>query len=285
MSSENCPVCNSADVQLFKQMAGSSYYECISCELLFVEPEVLKKIDAGKAIVNYSSGYWEEEIVAARERSWGASLARVAEVILYATIPIGRFIDIGSGPGYLLDALQYQLPSSSHLFYANELFPPAPRYRTRNPNYFIGDFSRFDFSFDAGCCIEVIEHLTPAMVKKLFCDLAKKSRQNSIYIFNTGLSDYIKQEDIEYLDPLRRGHIIGWSIKSLQHLVESIGFQILPIPGKKWAFIAEYQATHSFDSLEDRIWKALPENVNILRDAKTGQLMYVLGLETARAYT
>ena len=285
MSCENCPVCHSTDIQLFKEIADLSYYECVSCELLFVEPDVLNKIDAGQGIVSYSTTYWDEEVAAARERSWGASLARVAEVFLYATIPIKKFIDIGSGPGYLLDALQYQLPSSSHVFYASELFPPAIQYRTRNPNYLIGDLSNFDFAFDAGCCIEVIEHLTPAMVKELFSDLAKKSRQNSIYIFNTGLSEYIKQEDIEYLDPSRRGHIIGWSTKCLQYLVGNMGFQILPIRGKKWAFIAEYQPTHGFDNLADRIWKALPENVNALRDAKTGQLMYVLGLETVRAYS
>jgi hypothetical protein len=74
-------------------------------------------------------------------------------------------------------------------------------------------------------------------------------------------------------------------VKGLQTLVSSVGFQILTIQGKTWAFIAEYKPNHNFKSnIQERIWKAVPENVNILRDKKTGDLMYVLGLDTARAY-
>ena len=285
MHTEYCPVCNANNVQLFKEVGEFSYYECNICNVLFISPEVLSEIDAGKSLVNYDESYWKEELSAARERSWGPSLARVAEIFLYARIPIQKFIDIGSGPGYLLDAIAYQLPSSSDIFYANELFPPATEYCTSNKNYLPGSLSDFDISFDAGCCIEVIEHLTPAMVKKLFADLATRSKENSIYIFNTGLSEYVRNECIDYLDPHVKGHIISWSVKGLRSMVSSLGFQILNIPGKTWAFIAEYKPNHNFNSsIQERIWKAVPENVNILRDKKTGDLMYILGLDTARAY-
>lgn len=285
MSKTQCAVCNSKDAKLFKTVSDVPYYECNSCQVIFASPEVLARIDGGTGIVDYTETYWKEELFAARERSWGPSLARVAEVFLYARLPISKFVDIGSGPGYLLDSLQYQLPSSQ-VFYANELFPPANEYCTTNQNYLRGPLTNFDISFDAGCCIEVIEHLTPSMVKGLFSDLAQKSKPNSIYIFNTGLSHYIKNEDIGYLDPYKRGHIMGWSIKGLQALVGSIGFQILPIPGKSWAFIAEYKPNHEFNQgqMEARIWKAFPENVSTLRDRKTGDLMYILGLDTVRAY-
>jgi hypothetical protein len=286
MSINQCAVCNSEDTKLFMSVRDVSYQECNSCEVIFASPDVLARIDAGKGIVEYNEIYWKEELYAARGRSWGTSLARVAEVFLYARLPISKFLDIGSGPGYLLDSLQYQLPSSQ-VFYANELFPPADEYCTTNQNYLRGPLSSFDISFDAGCCIEVIEHLTPSMVKQLFTDLAQKSRPNSIYIFNTGLSHYIKNEDIGYLDPYKRGHIMGWSIKGLQTVVDSIGFQILPIPGKSWAFIAEYRPDHEFreDQIDARIWYAFPENVNTLKDKKTGDLMYILGLDTVRAYS
>jgi SAM-dependent methyltransferase len=285
MSSRNCPVCYSDDIKLFKEVASMSYYICKFCDVIFISPEVLAQIDAGKGVINYTETYWKEELSAARERSWGSALARVAEVFLYARIPIRKFIDIGSGPGYLLDALQYQLPSSIDIFYANEIFPPPAEYCTSNKNYFKGNLAELEFTFDAGCCIEVIEHLTPAMVRKLFYDLAAKSKENSIYIFNTGLSPFIKNENINYLDPFVRGHIMGWSENGLQILARSSGFQILPIPGKTWAFIAEYRPTHDFkNDLADRIWKALRENVDVLKDKKTGELLYILGLDTARAY-
>jgi hypothetical protein len=124
------------------------------------------------------------------------------------------------------------------------------------------------------------------MITSLFADLAAKSHPNSLYIFNTGLPPYIKNEDPGYLDPLVRGHIMGWSLKGLQILAQPLGFKILPIPGKTWAFLAEYRPTHNFNgALPDRIWTALPENVKVLKDKQTGDLMYVLGMDTARAYS
>ncbi len=281
---KRCPICTSAHTSLFHEVDIYCYYECKSCEVIFISPEVLERVDAGLGLVHYTGSYWGNELYSSRERSWGSSLARVAELFLYARIPINKFIDIASGPGYLLDSLKHQLPSSD-IFYANELFPPDPEFCTSNSNYLRGSILDFTFPFEAGCCIEVIEHLSPRMVKQLFIDLAQRSKENSIYIFNTGLADYIKKEDIGYLDPLERGHIMGWSIKSLQHLLKPIGFNIQPIPGKTWAFIAEYKTNHDFAGpLLDRIWIALKENVNILKDKKTGDLMYVLGLDTARAY-
>jgi hypothetical protein len=68
-------------------------------------------------------------------------------------------------------------------------------------------------------------------------------------------------------------------------LTQPFGFQIYPIPGKTWAFIAEYRPNNNFqNNILDRIWHVLSENKNIMSDNKTGNLMYILGIETARAY-
>lgn len=285
METKLCPICKSRKIKLFITVTAYSYYECGDCEVIFISPEVLEEMDKGNFLIEYNNNYWKDELYAARERSWGTSLARVAEVFLYARLRIDKFIDIGSGPGLILDALNYQLPSSKMVFYANELFPPANDACTKNINYHKGSFLDFDFDFDAGTCIEVIEHITPLMLRTMMEELATKSKPNSIYIFNTGLVDFIKKEDIGYLDPTVRGHVMGWSIKGLQILLSPIGFKILPIPGKSWAFIAEFKPIHGFvQPIIDRIWKVLPDNKNILYDKKTGDLMYLLGLETARAY-
>ena len=281
-----CPVCTSNKTELFKRVELHTYYTCTSCNVIFISPHVLEKMDKGEFLINYEGNYWKEELFAARERSWGTTLARVAEVFLYARLPIKKFVDIGSGPGYFLDAVNYQLPSSAGIFHAAELFPPDDELCTKNENFHKGSLLNMDFEFDAGCCIEVIEHLTPKMFDRLLSDLAKKSKNNSIYIFNTGLVEYIKFEDIGYLDPTTRGHVMGWSIEALEHIATPLGFNIIPIPGKSWAFLAEYFPDHNFDQpVCDRIWTALPENMQVLSDKQTGNLMYILGLETARAYT
>ena len=285
MENKCCPVCTSQNIKIFTTVTQYTYYDCLECQVIFISPEILKEMDNGKFLINYSNKYWKDELYAAKERSWSTSLARVAELFLYAQLSIKKFIDIGAGPGYLLDALSYQLPSSKNVFYASELFAPDAEYCTNNENYHRGSFLDLKFSFDAGCCIEVIEHITPFMLKQMMLELATKSKSNSIYIFNTGLVAYIKSEDMGYLDPLIRGHVMGWSIPALRILLNPIGFEVIEIPGKTWAFIAEYKPDHKFEgSLTDRIWYSAKENVNILKDKQTGDLLYVLALETARAY-
>lgn len=280
-----CPVCTSKKIKLFTTVTAYNYYECRDCEVIFISPDILEEMDKGNFLIEYSNKYWKDELFAAKERSWGTSLARVAELFLYARISIEKFIDIGAGPGLLLDALNYQLPSSKEIFYASELFPPANEFCTPSENYHRGSFLDLNFDFDAGCCIEVIEHITPVMFKNMMTELATKCKPNSIFIFNTGLVDYIKKEDMGYIDPLVRGHIMGWSIPALEILLSPLGFKILPIPGKTWAFIAEYKPNHNFSGvLTDRIWHAAKENVNRLKDKKTGDLLYVLALDTSRAY-
>ena len=286
MKPYSCPVCETKKISLFKTVGEYTYYSCHNCQVLFISPDILEKMDGGESLIAYTSNYWNDELYAARERSWGTSLARIAELFLYARLPVKKFIDIGSGPGFLLDALNYQLPSSQDIFYASELFPPAAENCTLSGNFHRGSFLDLGFDFDAGCCIEVIEHITPAMLKTMMFELATKSKPNSIYIFNTGLIEYIKNEDPAYLDPLVRGHVMGWSVKALRILLKPVGFEILPIPGKTWAFIAEYMPNHNFGQVvQERMWKALPENLQTLKDKKTGELLYILGLETARAYT
>jgi hypothetical protein len=284
-NNEECPVCSSRKTMLFLTVYSYDYYHCRSCQVLFISPEVLAEMDKGNFLITYNEKYWDEELKSARERAWGQTMARTAEVLFYARIPVRKFIDIGSGPGYFLDAINYQLPSSEEVFYAAELFPPADEWCTKRKNYHRGSLLNLPFSFDAGSCIEVIEHITPKMLQGMFSDMAKKSVPNSIYIFNTGMVDYIIHEDIKYLDPLVRGHVMGWSIPALQHIAEPLGFSIQPIPGKTWAFLVEYQPDHGFEGpVTDRIWSAQPENLRILRDPKTGNLMEELGRDTVRAY-
>ena len=286
MNPSTCPVCSTQDNEILKAVDQYNYYQCKECEVIFIATDILAKIDAGETLIEYRESYWREELYAAKERSWGSSLARIAELFLYARLPIKKCLDIGSGPGYILDAVNHQLPSAADIFYASELFPPSDEYCTSNKNYHRGSFLELNYKFDAGCCIEVVEHLTPGMFKKMMEDLSHVSKPNSIYIFNTGLADFIKNENIGYLDPHVRGHIMGWSIKSLRILLEPIGFLVSVIPGKTWAFIVEYMPDHQFaGAIDDRIWQALPENKMILNDRKTGSLMYILGLETARAYS
>jgi hypothetical protein len=279
-----CPCCQSEKVELLKTVESYNYFNCKECDSIFLDTAYLLQIDNGQSIVKYEEGYWKEELASAKERSYGVALARMAEAIYYCRSPIKKFIDIGTGPGYFLDAVEKLLPDHKDVFYGVELFPPDIEYRTTSKNYIIGDLGDLKEKFDCGICIEVIEHLTPAMLKSILKKLAAVSNPDALYIFNTGLPDYVKNEDIGYLDPIKRGHLVSYSLKAIALLASEYGFTTHRIIGKTWAFALEFTSNASEKDIRDRIWKATKHNVDILTDSTMGSVLKILGSETVRAY-
>jgi len=278
-----CPVCEFPSSAPFRVVDDVEYFECLDCGSIVAAPDVLKAVEEGRFPRNYDERYWANEDRSAWQRSHGASLARVAEVFLYARRPIRRFLDIGSGPGYLLDALSTYLPGSKNLFWGVELFPPERH--TAHPNFRHCGVGDLEGRFDAGLCMEVVEHMTPGQVRRLAQDLAKVSEPDAIYLINTGMPPYVKSSDPKYLDPYRRGHVVSYSLKGLQALFVPAGFVVRPLRGKDWACVVEYRPTVTGqDLVDERIWTPEPSNVRALKDPTMGEVLYVLGLDAARAY-
>lgn len=234
-------------------------------------------IDAGKSTRVYDAQYWQEELRAARERAQGVSLVRAGEAILYARRPVRRFLDVGTGPGFLLDALAKLLPSHAGDFHGIELFPPKAR--SLSPNYHIGDVRDLDGVFDAGTCIEVAEHLTPRTLRTLAQGLVAVSAPGSLWLFNTGSPDYVLHEDPDYLDPLRRGHIVAYGLRGIRHIFEPFGFRVNAIPGKSYAWFAEFRPGQTPDFAE-RVYRPLAGNRALLEESG---LLFQAAFESARA--
>lgn len=209
----------------------------------------------------------------------------MAEALYYVRIPVNKFMDIGTGPGYFLDAVEKYLPGSKEIFYGTEKFPPEDRYRTQSPNYILTGYDSLQFKIDCGICIEVLEHLTPNMFEGILKDLAKVSNEQAFYIFNTGMPEFVLKEDPNYLDPIKRGHIFSYSIEGVNCVAEKWGFTAFELPGETWAFALEYKSkSKAGTSIQSRIWCPLEQNMAILKDRKMGSVLKVLGLESARAY-
>jgi len=156
---------------------------------------------------------------AAGEYYCGASSQGVAETFFYCRRPLRRFVDIGSGPGYLLDALSLLLPDAPHTFTDSNYFLPAKKtvraIRITTP---LCCRKMPGTNSTQGVCIEVIEHLTPATLGCLPRDFADVSNPGALYLFNSGQPSYVRREDPGYLDPLQRGHIVSYGIKGLPPL-------------------------------------------------------------------
>lgn len=279
-----CPLCASRS-GLYRSIDGVDYLNCVHCDFIFADPVLLEQVDAGIPLRSYDAAYWNNEMRSARERSYGSSMARLAEAILYCRIGIEQVVDIGTGPGYLLDAVAMHLPSKALRFYGVEKFPPQPEFRSSHPNYRCADLADLGIKFQCGVCVEVLEHLTPRMAKNLAGAIRSISVEGSLFLFNTGLTDYVRNEDPDYLDPKSRGHITCWSVKAARRIFGPLGFQVYPLLGRSWAFVIERTNRVVPRHLEDRVWSAPASNVELLRDDASGSsVLYLLGRESARLY-
>jgi hypothetical protein len=282
-----CPACAGNSIQHFHSVQSYTYFACKTCDLLFLDPVILQTLDNGHALRPYDQSYWRQELSSARDRAYGPCLARLAETLYYLTIPLNVFLDIGTGPGYFLDAVDAYFPRLTHKTFGVEKFPPLPSERTCSDNYFMCDIDAFPLKVDAGLCVEVIEHLTPSMLTTLLTQLAAVSNNGALYIFNSGQPDFVRNEDMSYLDPLIRGHIVSWSVMSVRILAEPLGFSVHRIPGKTWAMALEFApntAPLREVNISSRIWNPIKDNIDLLIDANGGSVFKILGLESARAY-
>src|SRR5690348_7670249 len=116
------------------------------------------------------------------------------------------------------------------------------------------------------------------MLKRLAKNLAKISSPNSLWLFNTGMPEFVLEHDPAYLDPKRRGHIVSYGLPGLEHIFEPLGFRVSQVPGKNYAWVAEYQVGDDAPKLEDR--SPLKENETLLKECA---LLYQAAFESARA--
>ena len=281
-----CIVCNNSESIFFKNVDGVDYYECVVCDSIFADPHFIN--DVYLVSNTYNDEYWASECAAARERSFGSSLNRVAEVFLYAREKIHRFIDIGTGPGYLLDALSILMPRYSEIFYGVELYPPPENLRSQHTNYCVGGLEDESLKFDAGCCIEVIEHLAPNTLEDLIIWMASISNPGALYYFNSAQPSYVRNCDPGYLDPHVRGHICSYSLSALSKIFSKHGFTLITLPGRDWAFLVEFgaqdDASTNVDTLMNRVWNPVAGNADMLKENGFGTLMHTCGIESARCY-
>ena len=191
---------------------------------------------------------------------------------------MNRFLDVGTGPGFLLRELQRLIDPDAEIFHGVEKFPPP--FAVSCPNFHLGGVESLQQTFDAGVCIEVVEHLTPRMLESLIAGLANVSVPGSLWLFNTGMPDYVRNEDPGYLDPVHRGHIVSYSLAGVAPCFEKHGFAVRTMPGRSFGFFVEYQP-QEVPEYEARFCAPLPANLALLQ--RHG-LLYQAAFETARSY-
>lgn len=263
MTRQTCPVC--AELSFFyKTVQGFAFFECSQCSVIHIDVDCLDKIDAGAPIILYQNDYWKQEYSAARQRL-PMSVTRLVEAIYLSQIPVQRVIDIGTGQGLILEEMERFLPVNSRAIFGIEKFPPD--IRTRSPGYRIGSLQDIasEGLYDAGLCMEVIEHLTPLMVRHLLTELSQLASEGGCFLFNTGLAESVKTRNPDYINPGVLGHIMFWTVEAMNVLGAPLGFTAQRFMDRDWCFILE-KTTIALKPITERVYTPLKENLFFLSD-------------------
>ena len=69
-------------------------------------------------------------------------------------------------------------------------------------------------------------------------------------------------------------------------MFQRAGFNLIALPGRDWAFLAEFGPPRPVDleTLVDWLWRPNPENIAMVGNDRFGPLFLTIGLESARCY-
>ena len=218
MPAMRCPICESSSaLALIKD--GRPYFQCSSCEFLFHRAA---QEDPGKSALSfYDQSYWKMERKEALRRENEDSFIRALELLYLSGIKVEHVLELGCGLGITVQMLREKLGLNAVGVDLSADFEET-KYLHRCEVGALRSLYPPEY-FDAIYSIEVFEHLEdPKQVISMLGTLLKPGGR---ILINTGTREYLSKYDPEmtYIDPLRRGHISIYSLRSLSHLASMIG--------------------------------------------------------------
>jgi 2-polyprenyl-3-methyl-5-hydroxy-6-metoxy-1,4-benzoquinol methylase len=274
----SCEICEN-DAQIFLIQTEYTYYQCSSCQFIFLGQQ-----EAKKDPIEYDQKYWQSEISSSVERAKSSSIARFLELLVLAPIPVYKFLDIGTGGGQFLDELEKIFGSSIQL-QGIELYPPKTEFRSAHPGYSIGHLQTLkNENFDVITSIEVLEHLNPMQASEMFGHIARLLNPGGLALINSGNDQYVKNEDIDYLDAKIRGHNHIYSMAAIEKLIQYLPLKLICRENSNWSFFLQKIGTMEIGSIRNSLWDTHPYNRRLLFEPFENEILFMLGRESARVY-
>jgi SAM-dependent methyltransferase len=204
-----CTICHGlSGVALTKD--GCDYYKCSQCDFLFHPP--VTALGTSAAMSSYDNQYWEAESAEAVRREREDCFIRALELLYLSTIGVRRVLDFGCGLGITVQMLRDQLRINA--------VGVDPYGRFRQSNYLhkvpLTELRNIygPESFDAIYSVEVFEHLTDP--DAAVAELSSLLKPGGALLINTGTQEFLESYDParNYIDPLERGHVSIYSLKT-----------------------------------------------------------------------
>jgi SAM-dependent methyltransferase len=221
-----CPICESNSPKHLTKN-GCVYNRCSSCEFLFhrTHPSALGRIPA------YDERYWKMERTEALRREQEDGFLRALELLYLSSVPVNNILDFGCGLGMTVRHLREELNLNAIGVDVSAVFEPTD-YLHQCTLEEVSHMYPAGY-FDAVYSIEVFEHLEdPRGTMSLLHKLVKPGGK---ILVNTGTQEYIEKHDpaMDYVDPLHRGHISIYSMKSLAVLASFHGYTATFLPDRE----------------------------------------------------
>ena len=249
----NCPVCDGETTHSLTK-DGCRYLQCQNCEFLFHRAELGAKPDLN--LPSYDHAYWEMEHSEAHRRELEDSFIRALELIYLSTVKVEHILDFGCGLGGTIKLLRTKLDLDAVGVDPFGQFQETPYLRKAS----LKDLrDRYPAAyFDAIYSIEVFEHLINP--RETLSELIYFLKPGGKILINTGTQEFLARHDPDknYIDPLRRGHISIYSLKSFTLLAQGFGFTAAFLAGRTYMVILQAPSHSSADY-------PIPENLAVLK--------------------
>ncbi len=228
----HCPICQSPSVKALTK-EERPYYRCGQCDFLFHRPEMGRPEEPARKF--YDEGYWQMERTEALRREKDEGFMRALELLFISTIKVQNILDFGCGLGVTVRLLRERLGLNAVGVDISADFEEADflhrcdldELREKYPPQY----------FDAIYSIEVFEHLEdPVQVLSALHSFLKPGGK---ILINTCTQEQMAKYDPEmtYIDPVRRGHISIYSLKSFSQLASAIGYISEFLAGRRYVVI------------------------------------------------
>jgi SAM-dependent methyltransferase len=165
---------------------------------------------------SYDNEYWETESAEAARREREDCFIRAIELLYLSTIGVQRVLDFGCGLGITVQMLRESLHINAVGVDPYGRFQQSD-YLHRMPLTELRQVYGPE-SFDAIYSVEVFEHLTDP--DAAVAELTALLKPGGALLINTGTQEFLEHYDTErnYIDPLVRGHVSIYSLKTFSCL-------------------------------------------------------------------
>jgi SAM-dependent methyltransferase len=212
------------------------FSECARCAFLFYRP------DSGASAVQpfYDESHWETERKEALRREADDAFLRALELLCLSSLRVENVLDFGCGLGVTVQMLRDKLGLNAVGVDLSADFVETAYLHRCGLTEFSSKYP--PGYFDAIYSVEVFEHLQEP--KEIVTALRRLLKPEGKILINTGTREYLSRydPDLNYIDPLRRGHISIYSLQSFQQLASAAGLIAEFVGARKYEILLS--ATH-----------------------------------------